>query len=62
MREGWTIREGTFEDLERERIENWAAMSPNERVQALMQLLDAWKGPNARRLERTYRSVTVPPR
>ncbi len=62
MREGWTVRGGTIEELERERSEYWAAMSPNERVDALLQLLDAWKGPNARRIERTYRNVTVPQR
>jgi hypothetical protein len=62
MREGWTIREGAIEELEQERVERWAALSPNERVEALLQLLDSWKGSDARRLARTYRNVTVPPR
>jgi hypothetical protein len=62
MREGWTIREGTQAELDLEREMNWATMSPNDRVESLLRLLDAWKGPDARRLERTYRNVTVPQR
>ncbi len=59
MRHGWTVRAGSVEEIERERAAKWAAMTPNERVDALLALLDRWREPSARRLERTYRSVTV---
>ncbi|MGV3618011.1 MAG: hypothetical protein ACO1SV_22015 [Fimbriimonas sp.] len=59
MREGWSVQTGTVEELGKLRADQWATMSDDERVAALMQLLDTWKGPDARRLARTYRTVTV---
>ena len=62
IRAGWTIQEGTPEEIEDARIEYWKSLTPQERLDALFVLLDTWKGPNARRLERTYRIVEVPQR
>jgi hypothetical protein len=61
-RENWTVTEGSSESIEEIRLNTWASMTPNDRVEALVQMLDQWKGPDARRLARTYRNVTVPPR
>lgn len=54
-----SIQIGAREELEQERIECWRAMTPNERNAEFLKLLDAWKGPDARRLERTYRLVDL---
>lgn len=60
IRTGWTIQEGTIEEIEAVRSEYWKTLTPQERLDALFVLLDTWKGPDARRLERTYRIVEVP--
>lgn len=60
MREGWTIQVGAVEELEDARTAKWAEMCPNERVDALLAFLDAWKGPGSGTIERTYRIVSVP--
>ena len=62
MREGWTVKVGDFEQLESEKLQRWRDMTPQERLDEYISLLDLWRGDDARRLERTYRIVTVPPR
>lgn len=62
MRDEWTVQIGDHETLEKEREEYWKAMTPQERLDAMMELCEAWGGQDERRLERTYRIVTIPPR
>jgi hypothetical protein len=57
MQRDFSIQFGSRDELEIARIEHWRAMTPNERLSEFFKLLDAWKGPNARRLERTCRLV-----
>ncbi len=59
MRGEWTIHNGRFEELARERSEHWTSLYPSERLEALLGILDDWRRPNGRQLERRYRSVIV---
>ena len=54
-----TLKMGNQEDLEAERLKAWANMTHQQRLDALMALLEVW-WPHDRRLERTYRIVTIP--
>ena len=62
MREGWTAMAGTPEEIDAERGKFWKSLTSQQRLDAMIELLDLWKGENARRLERTYRIVKVPRR
>ena len=56
-RDGWTVKIGTIEEMNLERTEYWKSLTPQQRLDKMFELLDVWKGENARRLERTYRIV-----
>ncbi|AIE84616.1 hypothetical protein OP10G_1248 [Fimbriimonas ginsengisoli Gsoil 348] len=49
----------TPEQSDREDLAMYRAMSPDERVRMLMEMMNAWHGTAFRRLERTYRFVHV---
>ena len=59
MRKGWTVEVGDPEQLEIQRVAKWKAMSPQERLDAMIYLNRIWRGNDGIRLERTYRIVTV---
>jgi hypothetical protein len=59
MRKGWTVEVGDPEKLERQRLEKWKSMSPQDRLDAMIELNQIWRGNDGIRLERTYRIVTV---
>ncbi len=59
MRKGWTVEVGDPETLERQRLEKWKSMSPQDRLDAMIELNQIWRGNDGIRLERTYRIVTV---
>jgi hypothetical protein len=62
MREGWTVQIGDYETLEQQKLDHWKSLTVQQRLDEYILLLDFWRGDSARRLERTYRIVTVPPR
>ena len=59
MRKGWTITAGTADEMERQRIEKWRLMAPQQRLDAMWELWDRARGADARRLQRVYRVVEV---
>lgn len=56
-RPGWRVESGTPEEMELRKVERWRAMTPDERVEALVQMLEAIHG--ERRMVRTYRVVDL---
>ena len=62
-REGWTLE--VFDSHEAAASadrDRYRAMTPDERVQAMLELVDAWTGASQQGLDRTYRFVEVPQR
>lgn len=55
MREGWTIKVGNRDELERQRLKDWKAKTVSERLRLYDEFLATWKGNDARRLERVFR-------
>ena len=63
VREGWTTE--IFESHEvaaRSDRERYRAMTPNERVREMLELVDAWTGASQQGFDRVYRIVEVPQR
>jgi hypothetical protein len=49
----------TPEEEDKFMLEKYRAMTPNQRVEMLREMMSAWHGASVRRLERTYRFVQV---
>jgi hypothetical protein len=50
----------TPEDAAKDDDDFYRSLEPHERVWLLLQLIDAWTDPTERRLEKSYRLVSVP--
>ena len=61
MREGWTVKVGDYETLEAEKLLRWKNMTPQARLDAMIELNRIWRGGSGPPIEKVWKIVTVPP-
>ena len=61
MRDGWTVKVGDYETLEAEKLLRWKNMTPQERLDAMIELNRSWHGGSSSPIKKVWKIVTAPP-